>query len=238
MKLRKYIAPLLLSIIAILLLFGAGKCFGQDTLTPKKHYFPLQRNILIVESTQTNSWFPPQAGYFKVRHRVQVVTRTNNTKERGHIEFISDSSIFLNGREIKLKDIVTIKKIRGEELSIVGGSLTSIGLGLSIYYGIKSGQVNTYADDSYAWESLGFAGGTLITGICTLVGIIQVASARKYHMDYGWRFDVKPDIFAQPGMMKFPGKSDTVNGSTPFKPGNTMNMPTPFPQKKKKETGK
>jgi hypothetical protein len=190
---------------------------------------------LIVESTQTNAWFPPQPGYFKVRYKVKVVSGDSGTIDKGHIQFISDSSIFLNGKEIKLSDIYCIKKVRGQTLSAIGGSLTGIGVILSITFGTLTNRAHeNYSDHSYEGAFLGTVAGTLITGVFTLVGIIQAASARRYYMNDGWRFDVKPDVFVQGGMMKFPSKTDTVKGNKMFMPGNNQNMPTPFPKKKKK----
>jgi hypothetical protein len=232
--LKKLSSTLVFALLATLLLFVAGKCFGQDSTSKKAISFPLHRNILLVESTQTNAWFPPRPGYFRVRYKVKVVSGDSGNIDKGHIQYICDSSIFINGKEIKLSDIHSIKKVRGEVLSIGGGSLTAIGLAFSVIYGSKAWAIDTYSDHSYEGAFLGSVIGTMAAGILTLVGVIKMASAHNYYMDDGWRFDVKPDIPVQGGMMKFPGKSDTVKGNQMFLPGNNMNMPNPFPGKKKK----
>ena len=232
MKFRKLFSSLLFAIFALVLLQGAGKCFGQDSTAKRLIYFPLQRNILIVESTQTNAWFPPQPGYFRVRYKVKVVSGDSGTLDKGHIQFISDSSIFINGKEIKLKDIASIKKVRGEVLTIGGSTTFAIGAGLFAYYYSRSFTEKDYYSSEMA--SLAIACVEIVVGVATLVGIIQMASAHRYYMDQGWKFDVKPDLPIQSGMMRFPSKSDTVRGNPPFNPGNNMTMPNPFPKKKKK----
>jgi hypothetical protein len=238
MKPQKLTTTIFLAILATLLLSGSGKCYGQDTTAQKTISFPLNRNILIVESTQTKAWSPPRPGLFRVRYKVKVVSGDSSNIDKGHIQYICDSSIFINGKEIKLSDIHSIKKVRGEVLSIGGGSLTAIGLAFSVIYGSKAWAIDTYSDHSYEGAFLGSVIGTMAAGIITLVGVIKMASAHNYYMDEGWRFDVKPDIPLQGGMMKFPGKSDTVKGNQMFLPGNNMNMPNPFPGKKKKENNK
>jgi len=222
---KKLPYALLFALIVLSIIFGSGKCFGQDSTSKKFHNFPHQKNILIVESTQTNSWLPPKRGYFKVHQRIWVVTRSNSAQERGHIQFISDTSLFLNGKEIKLKDIVIIKKVKGGEISVAGGSLTVIGLIFSI------NSMANFPDIENTGSFVGSVMGTLVAGIFTLVGVIQVGSAHRYQMEDGWRFYVKPDVFENP-MMRFPDKSDTLRGNTPFVPNKGMKMPGPFPGKK------
>jgi hypothetical protein len=225
---KKFPTTLFFAIIATVLLSGEGKCFGQHSTKIK--------NVLVIESTLENQWMPIQPAVFKTGKKVKVVRVENNEKITGRIQYISDSSIFLKGMEIKLYDIAIINKCRGRILTTVGGSTFVVGAGLFAYFYSHSFTDKDYYSSQTASLAIGCV--EMVVGIATLIGMIQFASAKHYYMDQNWRFIVKPDIFAQPGMMKFPNKQDTVKGNKLFRPGNNTNMPTPFPKKKKKENDK
>jgi hypothetical protein len=226
---KKLTAPLLFAILATLLLFGAGKCFGQDSTKIK--------NVLVVECTTQNPWeIMPKRVIFKTHKKIRIET-TKDENITARIDFISDSSLVIKGNEIKLRDITKINKYRSKIPAVVGGITAATGIGGMIYFysNFNNNSFSNYELDNGVLISAAVLFAGLIT---TLVGLIELGGAKKYNMKENWKFYVKPDIFSQPGMMRFPSKSDTVKGNVMFRPGNSMNIPTPFPVKKKKENDK
>jgi hypothetical protein len=191
---RKSPTPLLFSSIAIMLLLGLGQCYGQDSIPQKKNNFPHQRNVLLIKKTQPTSGLPTEKGCFRVYYRVQVVSRDSSFYKKGRIKYISDSSIFLKSKEIKLKNISSIKKCGGKTTTIVGGSILLTGAGL--FAGFRNYYDNKYYPSDYEGSGgmgpeLASFGLTFIGGITTLIGGIQWATARNYDMTEGkWKFEV------------------------------------------------
>ncbi len=202
--------------------------FGQDSTKVK--------NVLVIQSTKEQTWGPGPSRpptVYKTGKRIRVVTNTINLV--GNIEYISDSSITIKGKEIKLKDITRINKYRNGVLPVFGGVVTATGIGLYIYF------VRYYAKHTYNYDgtegsaSIGSEVGSILIvfagAVATLVGVIRAATAKHYRMNGKWKFLVKPDIFTAPQFMNSPGNFNPARDSLNRTPNRFM--PMPFPKKKK-----
>ena len=202
--------------------------FGQDSTKVK--------NVLVIQSTKEQTWGPGPSSpptVYKTGKRIRVVTNTINIV--GKIEYISDSSITIKGKEIKLKDITRINKYRNGVLPAIGGAVTATGIGLFIYFARYYAK-HTYDDDGTEGSaSMGPELGSIFIAfagaVATLVGVIRAATAKHYRMNGKWKFLVKPDIFTAPQFMNSPGNFNPSKDSL-NRPPNRF-MPMPFPKKKK-----
>jgi hypothetical protein len=174
---------LLFAILATVLLAGIGSCFAQDSTFQKKY--------LMIDKIKRSGKSHIIPDGFRIGHKVEV-SDTAEHSEKGRIKIITDSSIFLNDKEIMLKQIASIKKIRGRTLSAIAGSLAGAGFVLTLTFGILTNAAHdTYSNHAYEGEFFGALFGTMVAGAGSLVGGIQMGSARRYFIGSKWKFVVK-----------------------------------------------
>jgi hypothetical protein len=184
---KKLPAALLFAIIAIVLLLGAGKCFGQDSAGYEK--------ILVIQRQTLKPWHKDSTRfYFKKGNRL-CLTKYNKKVVIGRLESLNDSSIVVGKKEIILKEIKRINRYNGVNLSIIGPSLSLYGFELfELLLKVRDDYNDDYVPPGET-RTIGIAsvGAVIIfLGACTtIVGLIEVASTKYFKMGDKWKLVVK-----------------------------------------------
>jgi hypothetical protein len=146
----------------------------------------------------------------RVLYKVHLVYREKNSTETGKIKFISDSSIFIKEKEIKLKDIASIKRCGGKLTTIVGGS--TLGASIITYKILQNYYVNKvyphdYEGDGGLGVQLIMYAALFVSGVTTFIGGLEWATAKEYNMLNGeWKFEVKSEAELSHFHKPFPKK--------------------------------
>ena len=155
----------------------------QDSLLASKK--------LIVERTKLlKNQLQPTRVTFMIGNKV-AIEKYNYKTISGLIENISDSSIQIKGKEIKIKDIKRINKIRGITSTIIGLSCAlSAGiffLIISNYQPAEDNNGNYVYGNDYTVFVIICITSTLTGFVALTAGIIDIATIKYYRMDKNWK---------------------------------------------------
>ncbi len=174
-----------------------------------------QHRVLVVDNSNArvqNSPFPNMPSVpgppkiFKKGKRVTITKNSSNEKIRGRIECLGDSSIIINGQTINLSDVSSIKAYRGVETAIVGGSAFVASFSLfGIFTGTYVPDYNDEGEDQNRYSLFNKQIVTIVvgfaSGVVALVGIISLASSKRYRMEDGYQLKIeyeKPPLTSPP----------------------------------------
>jgi len=133
---------------------------------------------------------------FLIGKKVYIRRYNNDTLVKGVLECVTDSSIMIKGKLIKIKDIKIISKHRGGDILIIGLSSLAV-LTVAIFvdkalfdpgvdkYG-NAIEAHGYYESEMAFLFCGFL--DVVTVIPT--GLIKLSLTRHYKMDRGWKLKV------------------------------------------------
>ncbi len=119
MKIRNLTTFHLFAILSAVLLFGAGKCFGQYNSGDEK--------IIVVQRISPGPKQDSVKTYFRGYNKVRVVSSAYDKPVRGRILSISDSCFYIDDKLIRPAEIISINRCRGRTNMLTGASMLAGG---------------------------------------------------------------------------------------------------------------
>lgn len=190
MILRRTIFTLSAGIFAILLVYMPCDCYSQDSINKEKY--------LVVEKIKSLTGRPlKHPTYIIIREgrKVSIKRYNNDIFEKGKIDFISDSSISISGKQININEIQKIRANKGIKETIIGMSSSVFFASLIVIMDrTYQPHYNDYGDD-VTRNSLLFpetlCGMFVLTGgIIAIAGIIDMTICRNYNLDKNFKLIV------------------------------------------------
>jgi len=149
-------------------------------------------NVLVVDRILNKSW--QKGSYqriFRTGNRVFVRTFTGGVAV-GVLGVISDSTITVKGKEIKLNDIKEINAYRGYEGVVIGTSLLATGIGIGETY---TKYYNKQGDSYQGTFNMGIALVAVVIGFigaCTTVfGVTEIGTTKHFKIGKKWKLSVQ-----------------------------------------------
>lgn len=171
-----------LFVIGIVIFTQPFKCYSQDNI---------KKRILVIERIEKKDWQKrPTIVEFEKGDRTLVKRFSNDTVKRGKIESVSDSSITIKGTVIKLKDIKSIRRIRGKNGLIVGSSIMGISFLETMYFATLPPKYNSAGDNVNGYKAInGIYGmlGMFVGGGIIVISALDAVSVRHYNINNKWR---------------------------------------------------
>ncbi len=173
-------------LLCLLLAAVVSGCFAQDSIGGEKVLVVERTKLLYGQKTPTQS-------FFLKGNRVKVVSTNDDVTEIGRIKEISDSTITIKGKQIKVSKITRINKYRGVEPTILGGSIIGGGIITLLILDAYHKSNNDYNSESSGTGSIVITVLVTIFGGCTtLFGLIEMGATKHYCTNDHWKLYVKP----------------------------------------------
>jgi hypothetical protein len=175
-------------LLTLLMVHFSTCCFSQDSTSKEK--------FLVIESTKFRGWQTPPARV-KINTGDKVTIGYNNAIITGKIDSVEDSSIVLNGRQIKLNEINRINAVtnRGTNETIIGLSTLAFSvLMISLSDVVYPEKINEEGEDENRYPNtyycMFFALNAFAGGVLTIVGVIELISIKHYNIGENWKLYV------------------------------------------------
>ncbi len=149
-------------------------------------------HILVVKRILDKSWQKySYERFFRTGNRVFVRTFTGNAA-MGVLGVISDSTITVKGKEIKLNDIKEINAYKGYEPAVLGSSLLATGIGIGATFNNYYNHHHNSSEDSYGMGIALLAVGIGFIGTCiTVFGITEIGTTKHFKIGKKWKLSVQ-----------------------------------------------
>ncbi len=151
-------------------------------------------NVLVVDRILNKSW--QKGSYqriFRIGNRVFVQTFTGDVA-MGVLGVISDSTITVKGKEIKLNDIKEINAYKGYEPAVLGSSLLATGIGIGATFNNYYNHHHNSSEDSYGMGIALLAVAIMFIGTCTtLFGVTEIGTTKHFRIGKKWKLSVLPE---------------------------------------------
>ena len=181
MNKRKGTITMTCILVALQTFLISPDCISQNTSSTQ--------NILVLQKTTLKSGqTKPDQKIFKQNCSISVRRYSNPKVLRGKIDSINNSSIYLKGNLVDIKDIKRINTFRGKALTFIGPTLILTSISLSQFAFTPPNEYgNSYITLAFFPVFFGFVGGMIVT--CT--GLIEILTTKHYHLDKDYKIVIK-----------------------------------------------